>query len=63
MRNHDDNDNDSQYPWGDVPYDSEDCYGSPWQYSQAVQPRVQDNAAKQPMRAINADVSNPPTVT
>jgi len=61
MKNHDDND--TGYPWGNSTYDSEDCYGSPWPGSQAVQPRVQNNAAKQPMCAIDADVSNPPSRT
>lgn len=61
MKNHDDYDND-EYPWGDSTYDSEDCYGSPWQYSQPVQPRFQDDAAEEPVRPIDADVNNPPTL-
>ena len=56
MNNHADNDYDNdQYPWGNSTYDTEDCYGLPWSNGQSVQPRIQKNAAKQPVRAIDAD--------
>jgi len=61
MKNHADDDYNDGYPWGNSDYDSEDCYGYPWdwsltrQNSHPVQPRIQNNAAKQPMRAIDAD--------
>jgi hypothetical protein len=35
MKNHDDNDN--PYPMGDSDYDSEDCYGQPYDWSLARQ--------------------------
>lgn len=36
MKNHDDNDND-EYPWGNSTYDTEDCYGQPYDWSLARQ--------------------------
>ena len=69
MKNDDNIDNDSGYPWGDnSDYDSEECYGQPWdwsltrQNSQPIEPRMQRLLAKQPVRAINANVSNFPSL-
>jgi hypothetical protein len=60
MKNHIDKEQEG-YPWGNSDCDSEYCYGSPWPGSQVSSPRIQNNPAKQPMRAIEADVSNPPS--
>jgi hypothetical protein len=63
MKNHDDNDN--PYPMGDSDYDSEDDYGQPYDWSLArqhghfVRLCFQPRPAKQPVSAVDADVSNP----
>jgi hypothetical protein len=57
MKNHNEV---NEIPWGNSDYDSEDCYGQPWDWSarensQPVQSRIQNNTSKQPVRAIDAD--------
>jgi hypothetical protein len=70
MKNYDDNDYlDGPYPHPSAQntYDSEDCYGQPYDWSLARQnshpfnPGFQHRLPEQPMCAIDADVSNPPS--